>query len=357
MTRFLTVGLLVSFIVAGCSQKKKDTKDTTAVVNNLAVTEVSKAVESATSLEEGGRHLVALSYGISMVYLEGKNEQTKIHWIGSNDKGKTWPFKSPRLVSKTEGIDKYPAIDANVNGSYVAYVNEGNGVAGGYVAYLPKPFEKPDEYKVFGPLTTASGNCKYSFISASKAAPTVVYGWTDMQTGAIRVGVSLDGKEFPETKVLTTDKGAVSGPAVSIEANYAALTYQSTNSEYFPSDYKPAPGEVIKSFPVWMESSDGGKTWSKPEPLLGRAADNFPTITATKINKDNKAIKVNLIVNGGCKLSSTQSSGLVWAAADINNPLVFMMNAQSPVSLNHDFNALGTTDNSVGVVSFKPSKI
>jgi hypothetical protein len=354
---FLSVCIAVCVFSCGDPKESKEKESSAGPqpeATKVLVAKINGTVDNKWNLNEGGRHLVSLSYGINMAFLDGTDNNTAIHWCGSNDKGASWKFQSPALAASLQGVDRYPSLDANASGSYIAFVKDNGGKSVGYVAHLPKPFEDPSRFVVSGPLTSVNGKSQYSFISASKAASSVIYGWTDMATGEIKVGLSTDGEKFPEAKTLAIDKGAISGPAVSIENDYMALTYQSTNPAYYPNGFVQ-DAKNPKSFPVWMESADGGKTWSKPTSLLGNNTQNFPKITATLV-KDNKQVtKTQVLAAGGTSSSSGLSSGLVWAAADIKNPLVFMMNSQTGTKTEGLDKAV-TVDNSVGIVSFKQSK-
>ncbi|MBO6517021.1 MAG: hypothetical protein JJ975_10775 [Bacteroidia bacterium] len=307
-----------------------------------------------TALTEGGRHLVTLSYGINMVYSDANNGNNQIYWTGSDDFGENWKVRSPHLGSHNDGADLYSAIDANASGSYISYIEQQGQQGAGYVIHLPDPFKNPEVFNVYGPLTPPERACKHSFVSASKAAPNVVYGWTDVERGEIYVGFSENGTEFNEAQLISQDEYALSGPAVSIEENYAALVYQSANPKFYPSEFD---GEHDKVFPVWMESVDGGKTWSEPAMLLGHSIKDFPKISATLVDQRSKTTKTNLIAGNGSNIGAKQTSALVWAAADINNPLVFFMNSQTVLDENNKLKPLDNTRNCAGIVSFKPSQL
>lgn len=311
-------------------------------------------LDPTLTLTEGGRHLVTLSYGINMVTLEGDLNNTSLHWNGSEDFGKTWAKKSSNLGARTSGIERFPAIDANINGSFISYVEQSGNISRGYVIHLPNPYESPNEFRVFGPLTPENNVCKHSFISASKSAKNIIYGWTDTERGEIYVGHSEDGEKFQPALLINRDEYALSGPAVSIEDNYAALVYQSSNPKFYPKEYK---GLKNKAFPVWMESVDGGKTWSSPSMLLGKSIEDFPSVDVTIVSESSKITRTKYRVGNGSNIADRQTSALVWASPTIDNPLVFFMNSQTIIDDNGNFEHLNKSPNCVGIVSFKPSKL
>ena len=102
-----------------------------------------------------------------------------------------------RLVGPISGErsqgDEAPATDSNQNGTYVAYVQHSGSGAAGYLTHIPDPFGDPADFRVYGPLTPLSGLATNSFLQASHAFDSLVYGWRDEKTGDLFVGVSSDG--------------------------------------------------------------------------------------------------------------------------------------------------------------------
>jgi hypothetical protein len=164
---------------------------------------------------------------------------------------------------------------------------------------------------------------QYSSIAASRLGlKSVAYGWFDPSSGAINVGVSPDGIHFPATKTIATDRSTRYGPAVAIFGKYLVVTYQTTNRQIAPVGAPPG------SYVAWLESTDGGSTWSRPEALFGRDAKSLPKFkTQVKMAKGNALRSISLA--GIPEDLAIASQVLVWEAGTISASRVFVTSAMS----------------------------
>jgi hypothetical protein len=260
------------------------------------------------------------------------------------DKGKG---KWIKYIDKLSGIeslgDSEPATHSNTNGIYVAYVKKTEKGDIGVIAHIPDLIGNPQELYRYD-VTPKGGTCQGSFLQASRNYNSVVYGWFDPKNGAIYVGVSVDGKQFPEASTLVIDKNAIFGPAVSIYGNYVLMVYKTNNIEYAPKYH-----DGKSYYHVYIESGDCGKTWSKPT-CLHSNLNSLPHISSYSIN--NKDFFRRELVLSGLSAIKESFQTLAWAAVDIadeSDGRIFAMASMLVLSSKNK-----TTKNSVGMLSFKP---
>lgn len=238
---------------------------------------------SEKSIDGAGRNIMRTADGgIVAAFGTSKNAGADLVFTRSVDNGQNWDGV---VVEEVTGTVKQVAVDSNFNGSYVAFTEESGGRSVGRIAYFSAPFADDPNY-VVSPAVTPAGVVPHdTSIQASRAGwgdladknrETVAYGWQDARSKGLYIGVSPDGRTFPLAKLVVMDRHATSGPAVAIRGNYVIATYQTTNPLLVPADV-PAAMRAGRSFPAWIESTDGGATWTKPAPLFGRSAADFPT--------------------------------------------------------------------------------
>lgn len=222
------------------------------------------------------------------------------------------------FVSVDGGSCSEPATDSNQNGAYVAFVQGKPGALAGYVAHFADPFGDPSDVRVSGPLTP-EGDVRNSFLQASRAFNSVVYGWRDGRTGTVYAGVSQDGIEFPPAEALSGDIAAIHGPAIGIHGDYVVCIYQSEDDRFAPVD---AP---TGSYYVWTESGDGGRTWSDPLPLFPSARDLPPAVGLASVAGDDLR-RYEVPVLGDASPAEVAAQLLVWAnLEDASDSRVFAM--------------------------------
>lgn len=325
-----------------------------------AVHEMASNVADPGAIDGGSRNVMRTAEGAligAFVKLEhGKNA---LYFSNSGDDGKTWYSVSPGKAGQSADA-LYPAVDSNFNGAYLAFVDKG-GDNVGRIAFSPNPLDKRPRFEVSNPVTPKLSSVRGSFVAASRVgwgdkpsafANTVAYGWTDAGTGDVYVGVSPDGKSFPEAKKVLTDSTVRTGPAVTIHGDYVFVLYLSGDPAMAPADL---PGKSADAkYPVWVESRDLGKTWSSPAPLFGRSIADFPRIKTATVKAGGGVAKGQAYAAGGSPdwLAAT----LVWEThvTDKTGGIVFAVSSLGAVTPD------GATPldpgNLVGVVSFRPLK-
>jgi hypothetical protein len=219
-------------------------------------------------------------------------------------------------VKGVDGSIVEAAIDSNFQGSYIAFTENIDGRVVGRIAFSPAPFAANPQLSVSAVVTPKNVIPRDTFIQASRAGwgdlaaddrETVVYGWQDAVTKGLYIGVSRDGRTFPAAQLVVKDQFAVSGPAVAIRGNYVIATYQTANPAMAPVDV-PAQIRKARSYPAWIESLDGGQTWSDARPLFGLTSAAFPRVRVETV--EGTATEYRLA--GGSALPN--SPILNWAA-------------------------------------------
>jgi hypothetical protein len=236
------------------------------------------------SIAGGGRNIMRTADGgLVSTYSMPNGSRLELIFSTSSDNGVNWKNTT---VKGLTGEVKQSAIDSNFQGSYIAFTEIQNGLAVGKVAFSSAPFSDDLGFSVSQPVTPEGVDARDTFIQASRKGwgnlsdqgrETVAYGWQDRDSKSLYIGVSMDGRTFPMAKKVVDDPYATSGPAVAIRGNFVIATYQTTNPAFAPADIAK---EVVvgRSYPAWIESWDGGTTWSSPKPLFGSRSSDYPVV-------------------------------------------------------------------------------
>lgn len=285
---------------------------------------------SEESIDGGGRNIMRTADGgIVAAYASGKGE---LIFSRTLDNGNSW---DNILLREVAGSVNQTAVDSNFQGSYIAFTEKKDGKTIGRIAFSNAPFGETPNFTLSQSVTPANVEPQDTFIQASRAGwgnlaadnqETVVYGWQDAKTKGLYIGVSPDGKTFPEAQLVLSDAHAASGPSVAIRGNYVIATYQTTNPDIAPMDMT-AELRKNRAYPAWIESTDGGKTWSEPKPLFGRTTEAFPTIDVETAD----GTSVNHRLAGGTALPNSPilnwatsrdngASGINWGDTDKTAP-------------------------------------
>ncbi|WP_372423104.1 hypothetical protein [Salinarimonas chemoclinalis] len=237
---------------------------------------------SPQSIDGAGRNIMRTADGgIVAAFAATTGGTAGLVFGRSLDNGASWSNVSLEDVS---GSVVQAAIDSNFQGSYIAFTETVDGRTVGRIAFSSTPFGADPELVVSGAVTPDGVVPRDTHIQASRAGwgdradadrETVAYGWQDETTKGLYIGVSPDGRTFPQARLVVSDPHATSGPAVAIRGQYVIATYQTTNPAIAPADV-PAALRDGRTYPAWIESMDGGATWSEPKPLFGHGADAFP---------------------------------------------------------------------------------
>ncbi len=327
---------------------------------------------STDSIDGAGRNIMrTVDGGLVSTYAVANGDHRDLIFSASLDNGESW---NETVVKGVGGVQQ-AAIDSNFQGSYIAFTEVEDGKTVGKIAFVSAPFANKPDVLVSQAVTPAGVDAQDTFIQASRKGwgnlsaenrETVVYGWQDKNSKSLYVGVSRDGHSFPMARKVVEDVYATSGPAVAIRGNYVIATYQTTNPAFAPADI-PASALAGRSYPAWIESMDGGQTWSTPKPLFGLKSADYPMV---KVESEPGKYD-NLRLAGGT--TQPNSPTLNWGSTrqseaaddsdktvadatpkvdpsrDPNNGITFVQT--SMVSLNAD-GKIGE----VSVVSFKPIK-
>jgi hypothetical protein len=261
-----------------------------------------------------------------------------------------------RLVGPISGErsqgDEAPATDSNQNGTYVAYVQHSGSGAAGYLTHIPDPFGDPAEFRVYGPLTPLSGLATNSFLQASHAFDSLVYGWRDEKTGDLFVGVSSDGATFPTAQRVASDQHITRGPATGIHGDYVIFAYETTNPQFKPVDSDGGR----RNYYVWCESGDGGESWSEPQPLFPESS-RLPRATGYALAPHGDLTRSEVPIAAEAPLWDPSLQLL--ASANLEDPRdsrVFIMTTAVPAP-NPRHGDWAGSDNSLGLLAFKPIEI
>ena len=275
------------------------------------------------------------SGAISGVVVTKSGGRDVLDYVSSTNDGREWTHFTPKSIRGLSDSVTQPALDGNDQGVYVSYVA---GSRGHVLSILGAPSHPV--YRDSGDLTGAGKN-QYSFIAASRNGfKTVAYGWFDRETGAINVGVSPDGKTFPRTRHIAFDKDALYGPALGVLGQYVIVSYLTRNPRITGSQRVPGSAAV-----AWVESSDGGRTWSSPSALYG----SLKSISASVTDRGVTKFRLINLANAVPKIADFSQS-LVWADFTMANSRVFVSS-----TLQYTIPWSGRTG-SIGVVSFKMPK-
>ncbi len=309
-----------------------------------------------SSFEGAGRNVMRTPEGgLVATFVRDRQGTPSLVFSASVDNGKTWQESH---VS-TLGHVQESAIDSNFQGSYVAFVDGLSSNAVGRIAYTEAPFAAQPRIVVSPPVTPANVVPRDTFIQASRKGwsekddqfrETVVYGWQDTTSKSLYVGVSLDGRNFPVAREIVKDPQAVSGPAVAVRGKHVVVTYLTLDPSIGPVDI-PQHQREGRAYQAWVESWDGGITWSQPGPLYGSRSSDYPTIDVEFRGEDGNLRTNTVRLAGGTRMGNWNS--LSWTATDnrTGEEINFVQSALS--SLDEKGKDLGE----VGVVSFRSSRM
>jgi hypothetical protein len=322
-------------------------------IEMASITPLSLKDPSGKSLLGDNREVMRHSSGaIHAALLESPEGESRMSLFGATEFGRPMERLTEVVGARGSLGASDPATDSNQNGVYVAYVQDDGKGHSGHVAHIPDLFGDPNEFKVHGPLTPDGGAADNSFLQASRAFNTVVYGWRDTKSGDVHVGVSVDGVEFPPAQLLVNDKHVVRGPAVGIHGEYVIVVYETTNSKFAPADRDIADS----AYCMWSESGDAGKTWSDPVPLYPSSRD-LPLATGFSMSKPEDLRRSELGVEGVAPPWSRWLQLLAWAnLEDATDSRVFVLSTGVPTGGVTTTDWVGS-DNSVGLLAFKPISV
>lgn len=327
---------------------------------------VATAVQDIFSIRAGGRNIMRTAEGaLISSFVKTEDDTTGLFFSSSTDGGKTWYTNVASNVGTSNAL-LHPAVDSNFNGAYIAYVEKVGNKHFGRVIYSPNPLARQKNFLTSTTaLTPELAEVGGTFIAASRVgwgdkpnpiANSVVYGWTDLSTGDIYVGVSPDGRVLPRTQLILRDARVTSSPAVAIFGEYVFLTFLTTDPAFAPTDL-PREARGGGHYPAWIESRDLGKTWSKPTPLFGRSIKDFPKLTAAESKDAGALVSGTVFAAGGSP--GWQTSALVWltSAARQGDQIIFVVSALSPITVEGPFErgAFDDPNNLIGIVSFRRS--
>ena len=254
------------------------------MASNTALSADSLSQLAKESIDGAGRNIMRTADGgLVSTYSIVNGERLDLVFSASLDNGESW---NETVVKDVNGTVRQAAIDSNFQGSYIAFTEERDGLNVGRIAFASAPFADKPEIIVSDAVTPAGVEAKDTFIQASRKGwgnlsdqdrETVVYGWQDEVSKSLYIGVSKDGRSFPQAKKVVQDAYATSGPAVAIRGNFVIATYLTTNPTFAPVDVANKDGSM-RSYPAWIESMDGGQTWSAPKPLFGSKSADYPLV-------------------------------------------------------------------------------
>jgi hypothetical protein len=256
---------------------------------------------SLESIDCGGRNIMRTADGgLVSTYSVSEGQGLDLAFSASRNNGESW---NETIVRGIAGKVRQAAIDSNFQGSYIAFTEERDGVNVGRIAFVSAPFTDKPAISVSEAVTPANVEARDTFIQASRKGwgnlsdqnrETVAYGWQDKNSKSLYIGVSKDGRNFPQAKKVVEDTYASSGPAVAIRGNFVIATYQTTN-------------------PAWIESMDGGESWSAPKPMFGLTSADYPVVKV----KTQPGMYNNLRLAGGT--TQPNSPILNWGGIDTLN--------------------------------------
>lgn len=249
---------------------------------NQASTAVSVITEA--SISNAGRNIMrTVDGGIVATFATPGLARSGLTFSRTLDNGANWQSVDFPQVT---GDVQQTAVDSNFKGSYIIFTEEVDGELISRMAFTSAPFAEDPAFTVSDRVSPAGVIPHDVYVQASRkgwgqfsdlARETVAYGWQDAETKALYVGVSFDGETFPEAIKVLDDPYAASGPAVAVRGNYVVASYQTTSPDIVPRDV-PEEQRMARTYPAWIESMDGGKTWSAPRPVFGHSLADFPVV-------------------------------------------------------------------------------
>ena len=305
---------------------------------------------SADSIRGSGRELMRHSDGtLHAALLEMSESGTpRIGLFGIGPNQERWKRLHGPLSPDTSTGDSEPATDSNSNGTYTAYIQASKGGSSGWIAHHPDPFGDPAHFSLNGPVTPLDETVVGSFLQASRNFNSVVYGWRDVKRGVIYVGVSRDGREFPEARVVVKDPELVHGPAVAVYGDYVLVAYMTRDTSIAPVDHRSIQNDVYHAY---VESNDGGKTWSRRMSLIRNVSD-LPRVTGFSLDESEDLRRVEFPLLGAAREKDSLQA-LAWPVEALDSSKenrLFVLTSLIPDNLA----TWDERDNSVGVLNFKP---
>lgn len=245
--------------------------------STLQINEIDEFVENLRSIAGGGRNIERTPDGkLQAAYTEGTTGSYGAYWAGSDDDGMSWVYGNELGTG-----GRYATLDMNQNGTYVAF-HEDIVFNVGYVYRNPDPFSNPDNFTSSGPLTPLMEEFYVSVLDASAQGSRVLYGWYDFTNLVARAGLSADGVNFQVTSILYQDPGFEAGPTVIVEGSYVLAVLLTADMAVAPTDTSIL-NHTTNTGGFWhgfMESTDGGETWSAIAPMFGLNIGDFPRVPA-----------------------------------------------------------------------------
>lgn len=240
------------------------------------------ATISEQSIHNSGRNIMRTADGgIVATYASMAENRAGLTFSRTLDNGQTW---APVSFLDVTGNVQQTAVDSNFKGSYIVFTEEVDGQLISRMAFTASPFAEDPDFSVSASVSPVGVVPQDVYVQASRkgwgqlsdiARETVAYGYQDALTGDLYVGVSFDGETFPVAQKVLQDPFATSGPAVAVRGNYVVASYQTTSPDIVPQDV-PVSMRGDRTYPAWIESMDGGKTWSAPRPVFGDMSKDFP---------------------------------------------------------------------------------
>ncbi len=307
-----------------------------------------------SSVLDAGRNVMRTADGGGLVaaFVRGDGLGGTLTYSSSRDNGQTW--RDLKVATSGKVIES--AIDSNFEGAYIAFTEHSGTGVHARIAYASAPLAAELRVELSPAVTPPGVEPKDTFVQASRsfwgtdggdAGRTVVYGWQDGRTKALYVGVSLDGRTFPMARKTVDDRHAVSGPAVSIHGKRVLATYLTTHPDIVPVDV-PASQRQGRAYQAYVESLDGGRSWSKPQPLFGRRSSDYPVVDVEVAASDGSVRVERVRLDRGT--AQVNRASLTWVSEEMGEMVSF---AQSSAG---GGTADGVRVGEVGVVSRKSMK-
>lgn len=308
--------------------------------------ELFDASVEASTLLGPSRQIMRLSDGRIFTSLNPKiGDESSVRLFAAIE-DQTWKDVTGDALPKNVS---YVSSDTGSLGTYVGYVNQEN--KGGEIAFFPDPIGNPGRAVVSKTLTPIVPTIEAAdtVIAASKgedSVNTVAYAWRDKNAKRIYLGVSKDGTNFDTAKVIVKDSGLSSPPAIAIHNSYILVSYLTRN----PRVIGKSSQVEGRSLPAFVESWDGGTTWTSPKPVFGKSIQDFPKLASSLKPLPGEKFSPRLFAAGG---SRDLGNSLAWAQPEIG-ARIFVLTEQAVVSDSPEINSqLKENRPFAGVVTFK----
>ncbi|BBN52751.1 hypothetical protein TRE132_08760 [Pseudomonas chlororaphis subsp. aurantiaca] len=267
------------------------------------------------------RQIMRLSDGrIYATLMSTANDGSKAQLFAAQDGKSSWVDVSGALSKKqvTE-----VASDTGPLGTYIAYV--GNIEKIGYIAHFPDPIGNPGKFNTIA-VTPKSALLTGTVIATSKGDDSInstVYGWLDSVNKKISIGISQDGKTFGKIKEIVSDNEIASGPSLAIHNKYILVSYLTRNKSIMSANTLDKQLAAL----AFVESWDGGRSWTSPRPVLGDKAEKVK-IEAPVLSNGMTQKASHLYANGGAR---DIGNSLAWPKNDLG-ARIFVLSEQAVIS-------------------------